>query len=192
MGPSEIRYWYHCELSEAFLPEERKPLADILALHQAGRYELLGLFQEEALLGYATIWQQPGGAGLVLLDYLGVTARLRNRGLGGELCALLSRRYGPQGLILESEAPLPGAPEEENALRRRRIAFYARSGFVPVYEMATCGLRWQAMLWGRAPDCLEDVMAAHRALYGPGRTDVKIPLGPDEVPTMPYWMSQEG
>ena len=31
-------------------------------------------------------------------------------------------------------------------------------------------------------------MAAHRAIYGPGRPDVKIPLGPGETPEPPYWM----
>ena len=93
-----------------------------------------------------------------------------------------------QGLILESEAPVPGGSPAENELRRRRIAFYARNGFQPVYEMATCGMRWQAMLWGPPPRDLTAVMAAHRALYGPERTDVKVPLAPDEVPERPYWM----
>lgn len=192
MTQEEIHSWYARELTEAFLPEERKPLEDILALHRTGRYELLGLFDgENALLGYATIWQQPGGEGLVLLDYLGVTARLRNGGIGAQMCGMLARRYGAQGLILESETPVPGGAEEENAIRRRRIGFYERNGFATVYEMATCGLRWNAMLWGPAPERLDGVMAEHRALYGPERTDVKIPLGPDEKPELPYWMRKE-
>ena len=179
MTVPEIEKWYAEELAEAFAPAERKPLADILSLRAEGRYELLGLFNErDELLGYATIWRQPDGAGLVLLDYLGVSARLRNGGLGAELCAHLARRYGGQGLILESEAPVPGGSPAENELRRRRIAFYARNGFQPVYEMATCGMRWQAMLWGPPPRDLTAVMAAHRALYGPERTDVKVPLAP--------------
>ena len=32
MSPDEIRYWYTEELSEAFAPNERKPLQDILML----------------------------------------------------------------------------------------------------------------------------------------------------------------
>ena len=155
MTVPEIEKWYAEELAEAFAPAERKPLADILSLRAEGRYELLGLFNErDELLGYATIWRQPDGA----------------------------------GLVLESEAPVPGGSPAENELRRRRIAFYARNGFQPVYEMATCGMRWQAMLWGPPPRDLTAVMAAHRALYGPERTDVKVPLAPDEVPERPYWM----
>lgn len=118
MTVPEIEKWYAEELAEAFAPAERKPLADILSLRAEGRYELLGLFNErDELLGYATIWRQPDGAGLVLLDYLGVSARLRNGGLGAELCAHLARRYGGQGLILESEAPVPGGSPAENELR---------------------------------------------------------------------------
>lgn len=192
MTRPEIRDWYEQELSEAFLPEERKPLEDILALEEAGRYDLLGLFDgEDTLLGYATIWKQPEGGGLVLLDYLGVSARLRNGGLGSELLARLAQRYGKQGLILESETPVPSGDPSENDIRRRRIAFYERNGFTTVYEMATCGLRWNAMLWGPVPDGLDAVMAAHRALYGPSRTDVRVPLGPDEVPQLPYWMKEK-
>jgi hypothetical protein len=32
------------------------------------------------------------------------------------------------------------------------------------------------------------LMAAHRAIYGPSRSDVKIPLPPGELPETPYWM----
>ena len=68
MTVPEIEKWYAEELAEAFAPAERKPLADILSLRAEGRYELLGLFNErDELLGYATIWRQPEGAGLVRL-----------------------------------------------------------------------------------------------------------------------------
>lgn len=102
MTVPEIEKWYAEELAEAFAPAERKPLADILSLRAEGRYELLGLFNErDELLGYATIWRQPDGAGLVLLDYLGVSARLRNGGLGG-------RAVRPPGPALRRAGPDPG------------------------------------------------------------------------------------
>lgn len=123
---------------------------------------------------------------LVLLDYLGVTARMRSGGLGAKMLAALKAQGRP--LILESELPVDGETQEENAIRRRRIAFYERNGFVPAYEMATCGMRWQAMLAGGEGYPLEAVMRWHKALYDEKRTDVKVPLGPDEVPQLPYWM----
>ena len=60
MSPDEIRYWYTEELSEAFAPNERKPLQDILMLQNEGRYELWGLFDAAQMAGYATIWKAPG------------------------------------------------------------------------------------------------------------------------------------
>ena len=82
----------------------------------------------------------------------------------------------------------PSSSESENDIRRRRIGFYIRNGFSPVYEMATCGMRWQALVYDEHGHTLGDIMRWHKALYGPARTDVVVPLGPDEQPEMPYWI----
>ena len=42
------------------------------------------------------------------------------------------------------------------------------------------------------PADLAPVMAAHRAIYGPARTDVKVPLGPEESPPGPPGWMKEG
>ena len=82
---------------------------------------------------------------------------------------------------------MAGDSEEENQIRRRRIAFYERNGFTAAYPMATCGMAWQTLTY--APEMeIEGVMAQHRALYGPARTDVVVPLGEGQLPQMPYWM----
>lgn len=186
MTEAETARWYREELCTAFAAQECKPLEDIFSLIRAGRYEIWGLFDEEALLGYAAIWKSPE-VPLLLLDYLGVTASRRNAGLGTELLSRLKARGQP--LILESEIPVAGDGEEENRIRRRRMAFYRRNGFCPVYRMATCGLAWQALLYDPEGSSPDDVMRWHRALYGPERTDVQVPLGDGETPQMPYWMN---
>jgi GNAT superfamily N-acetyltransferase len=112
------------ELTEAFPPNERKPLAEIRALLEAGRYEALGLYDGAALLGYANLWREPAAPGYVLLDYLGVTASRRNGGLGSLILRKLAGQCaGRCGVLTEAEWPDPdsGAPEE--VLRRRRVAF---------------------------------------------------------------------
>ena len=185
MTRQESEYWYQNELCMAFLPQECKPFADICALQEAGRYELWGLFESGNMLGYATLWKAPD-IPLVLLDYLGVTASQRNRGLGAEILKRLKEQGRP--LALESETEIEGDREENNQLRLRRIAFYCRNGFTPVYPMATCGMAWQAMLYDPTNAAIEDVMRWHRDLYGPERHDVKVPLTDGEVPEMPYWM----
>lgn len=184
MTAHEITQWYTAELTTAFIPQECKPLPDILRLIGEGRYEIWGLFDDSRLLGYACLWKSPD-IKLVLLDYLGVTAARRNEGLGSYLLQLLRAQGRP--LVTESELEVTGDTAEENAIRRRRIAFYARNGFTAAYPMATCGMAWQAMVC--APGMSkEEVIVQHRALYGPGRTDVVVPLGEDEKPKLPYWM----
>ena len=184
MTQQEIPNWYCKELCSAFLPQECKPLPDILALEAEGRYELWGLFDGADLLGYAALWTAPD-IPLVLLDYLGVTASRRNSGLGAEVLTRLKQQNRP--IVLESELPIAGDRAEENDLRLRRIRFYQRNGFTPVYRMATCGLAWQALLYDPTNTPVEDIMRWHRAIYGPNRTDVQVPLPEGEVPQMPYW-----
>lgn len=191
MTRGELPAWYERELSEAFPPNERKPLADFYALMDAGRYQILGLYEDGALLGYAGMWSNPGYPDYVLLDQLGVTAARRNGGLGGKILALLPARYREKVCIIaEAECPVPGGSPEENAIRSRRIAFYQRAGFVPTYEMGACGVRFQTLTLGGEPADLPALMEAHRAIYGPARTDVKIPLAAGEVPQPPYWIRE--
>ena len=185
MTKEEIETWYEAELCEAFAPQERKPLPDIFKLMAQERYELWGLFEKETLLGYAALWKAPD-VPLVLLDYLGVTAGRRNGGLGADILYRLRSQGRP--IVAEAEEEVPGDGEEKNDLHRRRIAFYQRNGFAPAYRMATCGMAWQALLSGADTMELDEEMTWHRALYGPDRTDVQIPLSPGEVPQMPYWM----
>ena len=183
--------WYDRELSEAFPPNERKPLPDIRALMDAGRYEVWGLFDGDTMLGYATLWMEPTDKSCILLDYLGVTAARRNGGLGQKIVRMLAEQMeGKSLLLIEAERPVEGGDPAENNLRRRRLAFYERCGFVPAYDMATCGMRFATFL-PYLPQDLTPVMALHRAIYGPERTDVKVPLEAGELPPgPPAWMKE--
>ncbi|MBR5642409.1 MAG: N-acetyltransferase [Firmicutes bacterium] len=188
MDEKERDYWYAYLLPEGFAPNEIKPRDDVERLLKEDRYEIWGLFPDDPQslpAGFACLWKRPG-IPLVLLDYLGVTGALRNGGWGARMLGWLKEQGRP--LVLESEMPVADASEEENTIRRRRIAFYERNGFVPAYEMATCGMRWQAMLAGGEPYDPAYIMRWHKELYDEKRTDVKVPLGPNEVPELPYWM----
>ena len=194
MTRGEIESWYTGDFAKAFAENERKPLGDIFALIEEGRYELWGLFEQgteaegdagSQLIAYAALWKR-AGIPLVLLDYLGVSEDRRNGGLGASILEVLKAQGFP--IVTESELPVHGDSADENAIRERRMEFYRRNGFVPAYEMATCGMRWQAYLAGAGEYAIEDIMRWHKDLYGPERTDVVVPLGKDETPQMPYWM----
>ena len=125
----------------------------------------------------------------MLLDYLGVTAARRNGGLGGAILKMLAaREAGRRTVLVEAEAERSGGPEEERPLRLRRLGFYARNGCTPVYESFNCGLLCQVFVLGPAPADRADLKEAHRAIYGPARTDVVIDPPPGASPEPPYWM----
>ena len=56
--------------------------------------------------------------------------------------------------------------------------------------MATCGLRWQALVLSTEEFALAEVMRWHKELYGVEREDVVVPLGKNETPRPPYWMKK--
>lgn len=184
-----LEKWYR-GLQAAFPPCECKPLADIRILMERGQYEILGMYdQGEEPLGFATVWSHPDYSGYGMLDYLAVAACRRGGGLGGRILTLLREGdWGKNVLVLEAERPVPGAPPEENALRERRLGFYGRNGCTPVYDTFACGLRCQAFVLGGRPADLSALKTAHRAIYGPARTDVVIDPPADAVPEPPYWM----
>jgi len=53
-------------------------------------------------------------------------------------------------------------------------------------------MRWQALILSdgfiSSPSEISKIMHNHKAIYGPSRKDVKIPIYQDEVPDMPYWV----
>lgn len=161
----DVRMLYRWEMKETFPSAELKPLWSILRMMQSGECDALGLFRGEELLGYALLRR---GESFVLLDYLAACQGKRGRGTGSAILAELKERYAATaGILAEAEAVEPGVPEEENALRRRRLAFYARNGFESLgYEAELFTVRYAVLGWsaqGRADRT--EAMEAHRAMY---------------------------
>lgn len=184
----EIAPWYERELCTTFAPQECKPIEDIYQLQREKRFELWGLFENNVMVGYATLWMVPG-IPLVLVDYLGVTASRRNGGLGSEILGRLKAQGRP--VAVEAEKVVDGDDPAENAMRERRIGFYIRNGFKPVYPMATCGFAFQTLLYDETDIPIADIMEYHRLIYGENRPDVRIPLPDGEKPILPHWMKEE-
>ena len=128
LTPAQLSQLYEAERKHDFPPEELKPLKAMLSLMEQGRYQALGLYDGEELLGYALLWLEPD-VPFALLDYLGTIEGKRSRGLGAVMLDLLANYYKDyRGVFGEAEAPENGDPAGE-ALRRRRLGFYLRNGF---------------------------------------------------------------
>lgn len=195
LNESEYKSWYKNNLCEDFPINEVKPLDNILSLKKNGKYEVL-MYKDiatDSLLGYATIWKCLDSY-VYLLDYLGTPSHLRNQGIGSRILKRLEYDLknieGMEHLhiVLESETPIDNDSSEENIIRQRRIRFYQRNGWVKMYEMATCGMRFDAMTFQNFPSELSTIQSYHRKIYGPTRTDVLIPLQKGQTPPLPYWM----
>ena len=194
MIKEELTALYQNEMTIDFPHAELKPLRAMLRLMDLGRYDPLLVTEGGQTLGYALLWLPEGREG-ALLEYFGVLRGKRNGGLGTKILALLAERYGQ--LFGEAEAPGEDASPEENDLRRRRIAFYERSGFrVLDYLCALFGARFHCLYRGPETDDRK-VEALHRSVYAgyfsPAHMEryIQLPLRPGEtVKPAPEWVEE--
>ena len=159
-----LRRVYRDHVKADFPPAERKPLAMMERQVRTGQYDPLGLFRGGELLAYAFLWRDREGR-CVLLDYLAVCRGGRGQGTGSAFVEQLKAHYGSfDGLLVEAEAEDPGAGEEQNALRRRRIGFYRRCGFRLLdYRARLFGVTYAMLASGTITEA--DALAAHRRHY---------------------------
>ena len=125
---AQTRILWHERMKRDFPKMELKKLQTILRLQESETYDVLGVYDDGMLMGYAAVYHPPKGR-VYLLDYLAVEPDVRGRGLGTEILKLLQMHYKDCAdcLIIECERP-KAAPDEQ--LARRRIRFYERAGAV--------------------------------------------------------------
>ena len=177
--------WYEKFLKEDFVSDEIKPIENILTLVKNGRYEVYGVFQDDEIIAYASFWKKEN-INLVLLDYLGVSKKYRNQGIGSKILVLIKEMLGNIPYVVEAEIPT-GSSLEEDKIRKRRIEFYERNGCKKVYLMATCGMKWQTLVNSKNEIDQKELAKLHRELYEEKRTDVKIPVSIDENIEKAFW-----
>ena len=180
--------WYEKFLKEDFVSDEIKPIENILTLIKNGRYEVYGVFQDDEMIAYASFWKKEN-INLVLLDYLGVSKKYRNQGIGSKILALIKEMLGNMPYVVEAEIPT-GSSLEEDKIRKRRIEFYERNGCKKVYLMATCGMKWQTLVNSKNEIDQKELAKLHKELYEEKRTDVKIPISIDENIEKAFWSSK--
>lgn len=128
----ELTEIYQTYMKKDFPPSELKPLSHILRSAQAGFGFTLGLYEEDALAGYA-VFILCEETNCALLDYFAVLGDKRGKGLGHRALSLFEAYFKEnlpeiEGLYIESER-ISGAEDEQQCLiRKRRIAFYLSCG----------------------------------------------------------------
>jgi len=147
MAPEELDEVY--PLLERDFPEnERKKKPHLRSLMESGMEVGWHLIAGGRNVGRALVLRHPA-APFVLLDYLATDER--GQGHGRACLALLQNEY-PQGILAEVEREEEGLSPEENQLRRRRLGFYRRAGFVPCpFENNIFSVPYLVHLWCPAP-----------------------------------------
>ncbi len=156
----EIEEIYNTHMKKDFPPAELKPLNAIKYSVEKGRYTMYIAYDDTGVKGYACIadcgrgvnqWGQSpfgksgddlpkkacepllGQSPLVerigFLDYFAIVKEYRGTGVGTEFFAKL-KSLGFECIILETESVESAKNDEEDFIRKRRIAFYKRSGCV--------------------------------------------------------------
>lgn len=126
---------YRGHIRRDFARNERRPLFLIRRLHVRGMYDFLALRDDAngELLAYAGLLHAPG-VDSMLLDYLAVEPEYRDKGVGSHFMRELAAHCKAGGILIECETPALAKDAEEQATRRRRIAFYLKNGAVETGE----------------------------------------------------------
>lgn len=182
----QLRTVYDADLKRSFPPEELRPLWAIEAQWKSGEYRPWCLFDDDDIVGECFLWL--GEPGWAILDYLCVSRRFRNGGLGALMLEKLREREPDLIIMGESEAP-EHAPDPPTA--QRRLEFYLRNGVkIAGYDTDIFGAHYKTLYWANREISDEELIRQHRLIYqhfiSPGNYAkyVHIPWDPSK-PLMP-------
>lgn len=114
----------------AFPRYERKPFAVIRRMQKEGRTDVWLAEQDGHFAGLASTIN---GDDVILLDYLAVHEKRRDKGVGSAMLQALLTLYEGRGLFVEIEAADRDDPTGEKA---RRKQFYLRNGLEDMHVIA--------------------------------------------------------
>ena len=180
----QLQTVYDIDMKAAFPAAELKPLRAVRLMWREGRYKPYCLFDGDDTVGERFLWL--GHPGWALLDYLCVSPKARNAGLGALILTKL-REVEPGTVIFgEAEAP-EHAPDP--AMAKRRLGFYARNGLRTAgYDTEVFGVHYKTLYLADRQVAEETLMKEHdfvyRSSFEPGKYAkyVRIPYDPAKAP----------
>lgn len=180
----QLRTVYDQDMKRSFPESELRPLWSIEAMWKNGQYCPYCLFDDDDIQGECFLWL--GNPGWAILDYLCVSRRIRNGGLGAKMLHMLQEREPDMVIFGECEAP-EHAPDPEIA--KRRLAFYARNGLRTAgYDTEMFGAHYKTLYMANREVTDEELMQQHRYLYesrfNPSQMAkyIRIPRDPNAAP----------
>ena len=114
----------------AFPRYERKPFQIIRCMHQEGRTDVWLAEQDGHFAGLASTINSDD---VILLDYLAVHEKRRDKGVGSAMLQALLTLYEGRGLFVEIEA---ADRDDADGSKARRKQFYLRNGLEEMHVIA--------------------------------------------------------
>ena len=182
--PEQLETVYEADLKVSFPAAELKPLRIIQKMVEDGYYRPWCLFDGKEIVGECFLWL--GAPGWALLDYLCVSPRFRNGGVGALMLAEMLAAEPDTVILGESEVP-EYAPDPDMA--RRRLGFYARNhARLAGYDTEMFGVPYKTLYWAEGKVDESALMEEHRFIYASTfapdkfRRYVRIPFDPNGTP----------
>ena len=119
-GLEELRHLYET----AFPVEEQIPWDDLMVLVERMPLDFTVYYDEDQLLGFTIVYPRKS---FNWFWYFAVSEELRGKGVGQQILSQVIEKYKDGTTILDMESPEQEC--ENQAVRRRRHAFYLRNGF---------------------------------------------------------------
>lgn len=164
---SEIEEIYITHMKNDFPPAELKPLEAIKYSVSMGWYRMYLAYDEGGVKGYACVADCTEGFGF--LDYYAIVKDYRGTGVGTEFFRKLKDMTDFSCIILETESVESSKNQEEEFIRKRRIAFYERSGCVNTGCMYNVfGVEYNVFINNDielTPDFLAKLLSAYEYAY---------------------------
>lgn len=133
LDAASVQRLYSERMTQDFPEDERPPVQVLSRLVQGGAHQAFALTDGAQAVGYAIATR---AAGIVLITHLAILPGVRGAGHGSRLLDLLQARYADaQALAVEVERPEDARDEADHLVRARRVAFYARAGYVPIHAL---------------------------------------------------------
>ena len=182
--PEQLETVYDADLKVSFPAAELKPLRIIQRMLEDGYYRPWCLFDGAEIVGECFLWL--GEPGWALLDYLCISPRCRNGGLGALM--LEKMLEAEPGVVILGESEMPEyAPDP--AMAQRRLGFYARNhARLAGYDTEMFGVPYKTLYWAEGKVDESALMEEHRFVYASTfapdkfRRYVRIPFDPNGTP----------
>lgn len=116
-----------------FPREERVSFRLLKKSYQQGNLQFL-LLREEEVYAYAILIQEKEYR---LIFYLATFSKERGKGYGSKMLQQLRDKYPESTIFIEVERQGYGKNENENEIRKKRIAFYKKNNFLEIDLVGT-------------------------------------------------------